>query len=1713
MTETTPGEMLRIGDLVEVPDIKTVIQLQDLEDPDLRNMILESFVLTDEVLNNLRAILTAMCGGKGRGVFLKGHFGSGKSHFLSMLSMLLRFPQSWETIIEQTPSLLQFKEKLAPLHFLVVDISLVRHRSSEFLEDIFLKALFHAIHEQTGKEAKGAESRQNTFSEIRSILDGKGFSGIVFLVDELSEFLKSKPDARVYNEDVRFLQYLGEEAWAFPFWIVASLQEWIEETGEIHQDTFNKIKDRYRIRLNLGRAHIEELISERLIRHRQGAEAGIEAVFHELKSYFPSFPVPEERFLRLYPVHPATSVLLDRLKPLFSEHRGVVDFIHFRLKGDPERNIPSILNEPAHCLLTPEKIFDHFLERILERSETQVYVEKVYRFYEAAVPDLFPDPDQQRVALVLVKLLILFAISPVHYKYRSRHLAEMVLFEVTPLDTSINYQFVHDILDRLEKEGSYIRAEKSKDVLDNHYVIDLKADISGFMRQRIRHMASEIFPDDTRLFTKLGALVESPYLPLAGWLEHGQEQVSTTWQHTTRTGIIYLKALDTVSVEEIEDAAKQWCFSEDDFFVFVGTTQNREAQLNHIKTHLLPVIRDKYPGVFLFWVPSDMGEDLDRLREIMAALLLQERMFREPSPRAKEENAFVQSFLDRSRPSLVEQFVRCYYDGDLLWDENHVDLSRFGKLTQEKFLAEFSRPMLERRFPRHNRIRPFMDAFVPNMLKEMLLDFLASGILIVDDKSKFGLRNILEGLLKPMGLVRKQGNRYELQLNPLQNELAREFFAHMGERQTVPLEDMYWHFRKGDYGLLMPQFELLVLALLFSGHLVAYVTTNRRSPEELRRKGIKGITALGKGEILRESVRQVLQAHPMVPKKFRKQPLTLASQEELWAEMRKRKPEALEELKGFRSRVSWASSLQAFKNFPWEKLTHDIDLLISQWEELKVSLPSKDGLERFLQAGRDEPELPGSLDRIEDAKGFLQNAERALFVYQYLTDSKLLIPDSPDYQALKEARSFILTFFQETPATVSGDLLDTVFKHFQKFQELYIRSYVDAHHGARGGPHFDSYEKLKDSAGFKLLRRLDRLEMISVEHDFRTVDQEITSVLVQRCRLSPQDQLQLQPVCKCGYRLGEKYSFKKTLRELQEEIDLGIQETFEAIKSPAIQERIIPYLESLDSVGKEDEANAIRRFLDISPGQPDFLDLAEQMLTSRIIQDINQAFRGKVVVVKRDLDSLYRDLVHRKYTIFRTRKIISQWLEAEELPEDTFVHFLGASRVESGDRAEDLFREFIESSPDFAVSLYRELGHREMSSAIIASLWSGQYSVPLAGLTEIFPFLKRGGERNELIEALANLCALLRSKNPALFDSLVSQFEADPAIIQTLWSLIPSASPEEIFHKETVLPGILKRAFERMLGAEQKNEALQVPPEPGSANTMATSAFQEQRALMLEALAACSELQDKAESLKGMASTNRWDFQRWEALYLDKIAPLPFLVSSLHNSLEKLSVTIPLFLRKQEMEIKEKARNISDSFRRFYQEQRKNWENSDGTGPLMIEEVPFLLRKRRGVPDYNKLHFVLMDGMRWDLWQTIRKGFFGKMEQHFRVVKEGALWAHLPTDTPTQLTHFEEALSTFDPRYGPEDILLKVTGIDERIHTEKGPLTHLFANIVRFLEIDLAFRLKEMPSGTLLVLFSDHGFVENPHFNPADKYASPRYVHGGDSPFEVIVPWAWVMRI
>ena len=1521
-----------------------------------------------------------------------------------------------------------------------------------------------------------------------------------------------------FRKTSAFSSTLGEEAFSFPLWIVASLQEWIEETGEINQDTFNKIKDRYPLRLSLGRAHLEELISHRLIRHRPGAEAEISRIFQAIRRYFPHFPVEEARFSKLYPIHPATVALLDRLKPLFSEHRGMVDFIHFRLKGDVERGIPSFLDRPAQELLGPSAIFDHFIHRIRETAETQPFVDKVFDYYREEIPRLFGDPEQQKVALEVVRLLILLAISPVKIRYTARHLAEMVLFRVTDLEADINYQFLRDILNRLTKESPYLTMIPGAEPLDDQFAITLRPDLSVLMAQKIRQGAAEIFPGDRRLFDRLLPLAESPHLPFAGWADQRQQRVSLLWENTRRQGIIYIRPLGTLPVNEMEALAGQWQRTEEDFFIVVAPAYHLDLQYAALRDILLPRLREKDPGSpCLFWVPAAFSEEEEAwLKSQLSALLLLEGDPGTRSGSRRSLKGLLEDFLQQGRKRLGEIFTRAYFNGLLLWDDRQIELSAYGYLSQEKFLEEFLPDLLTRRFPKHHRIHPYLDALAPMSIQTLLHDFFATGKIQIDEQTKFGPRTILEGLLKPMGLVKKKGNQYQLHVDPLSNELVEYGLARLN--QGLLSEDtLYWSLRKSPFGLLKHQYEVLLLALLFTGNIVAFQGQRKKGLEDISRSGLKGVTALGTGEILGETYRRIIPDHPLLPEKWRKGLLTLPAQEALWKEIKTRRGPELEQLKGQLQTLHWASSFQAFKNLPWDAWRRDFQDVLAQWEEIQESLPPKEGLERFLAAADREPFLAEKLERLERIRSFFEQAERILLVHQYLSDPRLVIPNRPDYQGLLEGKKTLLDYFEPGKMSIDREALQKVLDRFEAFRDHYLKVYVPAHQQARSGDQFQPYEKLRQSRRYRLLARLNRLEMISVRHNLNSIDQQLTEVFLSQCETPSIEALKGSPACRCGFLLTSETRLTPT-REIEAAIDLGIRETLEALGSPTYQEKLLPFLQGLDEVGEDEKAGAVRRVLKLSEKPPtDLLPELEQALTPLAIAGINEAFQGRVVLVNRDLDQLYGALIRRKYPLPQINKIFREWLRETEISPTTFVHFVGWEEPGSAARRQEKFPEFLEEYFPHLLPLLKEAGPSLIRQALLLALWSEGYDLPPQKVLSLFPFLEQGSaDRGTLLLAqLRTAAGRLREKNPALFEAVVEEVENEEGFLPRIWKLLEGERAADIFTREALFPSVLKEAFERLLAApEALKELGRLSPEAHPELPRLSPDFQAGQDRMFGALRDLEAIRQKGQALKRREAHPPRDFRKWEALYRQHLSPLSYLLSVFPDRLERMDISVPALLREMLAKNEGRCRLLFQQFAAFYHQSLPLWEGGVDTRPLMIEDLQDNDFSREDPSESGERIFLLLDGLRWDLWEYLKEKFFTPLGDRLRLVREGMIWAHFPSDTPRQMVFFEGAApKTGEEAHAPGTPVWKIGGIDERIHTEKGSLEYLFRDVLQYLQLELAPRLRSLASGTSLILFSDHGFIANPNFEKGDKYRLSRYGHGEASPLEIMVPWAGFLKV
>ena len=380
---------------------------------------LEEFVVTKELNQHLRRFFSSYCEAMDRtgdadvagriGVWVSGFFGSGKSHFIKVLSYLLN--NANHTHDGQTRQAVEFFDPKIKDAMLLGDIkraigshtdvilfnidSKADNRAGrDAILAVFLKVLnelagysgdhphianmerylegksrlgvFHeAYRTQTGthwtderdayafnrdevikalahtlsqseqsceKWIDGAEDNfaltiENFCKWVRDYLDSRGKNHrIVFLVDEVGQFIGTDPQLMLN------LQTITEELGTVCMgraWVVVTSQEDIDAVlGEMQgtrANDFSKIQGRFRTRLSLSSANVDEVIQKRLLAKREEVRADLETEyarkgdilknqlsFKDVGTTFPEFRDADD-FVQNYPFAPYQFKLLQKI--------------------------------------------------------------------------------------------------------------------------------------------------------------------------------------------------------------------------------------------------------------------------------------------------------------------------------------------------------------------------------------------------------------------------------------------------------------------------------------------------------------------------------------------------------------------------------------------------------------------------------------------------------------------------------------------------------------------------------------------------------------------------------------------------------------------------------------------------------------------------------------------------------------------------------------------------------------------------------------------------------------------------------------------------------------------------------------------------------------------------------------------------------------------------------------------------------------------------------------------------------------------------------------------------------------------------------------------------------------------------------------------------------------------------------------------------------
>jgi hypothetical protein len=1214
-----------IGDLIEVPPVRTVIRLE--EGRSSGEEIVASFVFTPEVAAHFSVITDALLSGRGQGYFLQGDFGSGKSHFLAALYAWLAGGEARDPLDQRHGGLARLAE--TGKRFLPVDISLVNYRATTSLESIVVESVIGKLAEEAPEPAAGGERRE-TFSRLLDSVREAGYDGLFLLIDELSEFFRSKPTPQALNEDARTLQLLGEMASRQPLWIIAAVQESIEATGDVSQAILRKIKDRFPVRLGLSTLHVRSLIGGRLVRKKPGADAEIARIHEHFRGQFATFTVPFEDFRACYPVHPATLSLLEGLGDLFSQHRGIVDFVCSRIAGDKERGIAGILGRPAAELLGPDSIYDHFAPRLAEISAFHAYPRRIIPHLDEVIGNVIASEDDRALAHRLVRMLVLYKVHPTARAPTVSHLAELASCSLGGAQPSLNARYVSEVVLDPVVQGSRFLVRSlppSGDAFQAVYGIAVEEDPGKLLDARLRSAMGEIVEDDARLLVEpLSQIGESESWPGAAVWEEGARR-GVSWSSSART--VLVRFLHGETEGPFADRLSYDIAEKGFDFALVLAIGDASIQCPHAAVWRISLPK-KNPA----------------LREFLALRAIAARAT--PSnPADMPLVPLLKERIARIAPAAYQAAQEALYAGEFSDPRIRVEPSVRQIRRFDRLLEVAAEVVLEARYPRFREVAPRKILPSPRLYQQLLEAFVLPGSVPLAEARTRSLSPLIDGLAAPLGLVETKRGAYVFSPDASGYPLIPHLLSLLSPSRPTPMPDVLANLEGSPFGLPHDTAVFLVAALVIGGLLSARKGGRAIPLDYLNLQSVEKADEIALGELIAEPDRETLVREcAFLSSVAGVQSFGLRQQREAWKEVIKFRDSALQLVDALGRSFGRMAEFSSFQGFGLDRLERSLSGMRTLAESIKVSYQAKEGLEAFIRAWRGTGLSSGEVLSLRKLAKFLaEKAEEFIFIAHYLRHPAVEKASGLDSR-VAELRATGLALLESPEAGVVNDGGEHLSAVFVQFRDAYGAQYAREHAGFHQARQAPSLSRAAQRA-LDALRRLAVIQALDRPSGLDAFLRDLAPGSHEPCKRRLSEELLRSPLCGCGFSPGDAPPAPRA-RKPEESIDRFLHAYCEILGSPRVLEAAAARAFALQDV-QVSSAEKLRRLAEIlRRGKASPAEISGA-IDEDTATELDRALSGRVAVRPRSLAALVSRLAGRRLPPRTILSLVSDWLaEASE---------------------------------------------------------------------------------------------------------------------------------------------------------------------------------------------------------------------------------------------------------------------------------------------------------------------------------------------------------------------------------------------------------------------------------------------------------------------------------
>ena len=391
---------MRYGDLIQFEPIESVIQLLDANRPDEAKKLVSTYVISDDMAERIaKQIIAQLSFDESvdhKGVLVVGNYGTGKSHLMSVLSLVAEdaayLPMIRHSKVAEAAESIAGKFKVHR-----IEIS-----SQMSLRDIITQQLELFLEKNgisyTFPPADKVVNNKEAFEEMMAAFnEAYPNQGLLLVVDEFLEYLRSRKDHDLVL-DLSFLREIGEVTKHLRFRFVAGVQEAIFDSSRFQHvaDSLRRVKDRF-TQVLLARQDVSFVVAERLLKKTADQQDKIRSYLTPFAKFYSSMNERMDEYVKLFPVHPEYIGTFERL--IFTEKRGALVTLRDQIQAVLDNEVPA--DRPG--LIGYDKFWDTVTSNSVLRSDPNIGpVLKVSEVLSSRVQQAFTRPAYKPMALRII---------------------------------------------------------------------------------------------------------------------------------------------------------------------------------------------------------------------------------------------------------------------------------------------------------------------------------------------------------------------------------------------------------------------------------------------------------------------------------------------------------------------------------------------------------------------------------------------------------------------------------------------------------------------------------------------------------------------------------------------------------------------------------------------------------------------------------------------------------------------------------------------------------------------------------------------------------------------------------------------------------------------------------------------------------------------------------------------------------------------------------------------------------------------------------------------------------------------------------------------------------------------------------------------------------------------------------------------------------------